>query len=113
MVLGLLMRLLRALFLAFPLTAAVIPGRYIVELSTEPVADRVARTRTLLHSAEAEQHRAVIRAEQTAVRARIESTGGVVAGSIENVRNALFVRIADDRAAQLAAIPRRCARRSP
>jgi subtilisin family serine protease len=99
------MRVLRILFLAFPLTAAVIPGRYIVELSTEPVADHVAQTRELLHSPAADQHRAAIRAQQTAVRARIESAGGIISGSVENVRNALFIRIPDERAAQLSSIP--------
>src|SRR3954452_13237679 len=47
-----------------PLCAVTVPGRYIVELSTEPVAARVASMgRRGLRSQAAVSHRALIRAE--------------------------------------------------
>ena len=83
------------------LAAGIIPNRYIVELSTEPVAAHV-KAAALLHSAEAESHRAAIRAEQAAARLRIEAAGGRVLGAVENVENALLIEMPDALAAQLA-----------
>jgi subtilisin family serine protease len=85
---------------------ALVPNRYIVELSTEPVAAHAGTPRPgALHSAAAEQHRVRVRAQQAAVRAAVESNQGTVIGRVENVSNALIVRIADDRAARLSSIP--------
>lgn len=85
------------------LTAGIIPNRYIVELSTEPVAAHV-KAAALLHSPEAEIHRTAIRAEQTLARLRVEAAGGRVLGAVENVKNALLVEIPDALAPQLSSI---------
>src|SRR4051794_22729207 len=81
-----------ALFLVLPLFAETVPNRYIVELTAAPVA-RV------------ERHRAQVRAEQTSARARIRQAEGTITGSIENLKNALFVQIDDAKADRLASIP--------
>ena len=49
--------------LACALSAENVPGRYIIELSTEPVADHVARLapRPRMQSAEASAHRTRVR----------------------------------------------------
>lgn len=99
------MKRLFALLAALPLFAAgELPNRYIVELSTPPVAAHV-RTRSLLHSQAATLQRAAIRAEQASARTRIQALHGRVLGAVENVKNALIVEIPDADAAQLAAIP--------
>ncbi len=95
-----------------PLFAAdTIPGRYIVELSTESVAAHVVRVgprvlgRLALHSTDAEQHRARIRGEQAAAASAIQDAGGEVAAAVENVDNALAVRIPEAEASRLASVP--------
>src|SRR4051812_48196195 len=98
------MKLYWALLLAFPVAAANVPNRYIVELSTEPVA-RVARRARLIHSPAAERHRGRVRAEQSSARAQIQQAEGAVMGAIENVGNALVVQIDDAKAGRLAALP--------
>ncbi|MDQ2901196.1 MAG: S8 family serine peptidase [Acidobacteriota bacterium] len=86
-------------------SAAVVPNRYIVELSTEPVAAHVLGKNSL-HTADAQTHRERIRVEQADVRDRIENfEGGTVLGSVDTLVNALFVRIPDAKAARLANIP--------
>jgi minor extracellular serine protease Vpr len=106
------MKRLWLLFAWVPLFAAgTIPGRYIVELSNESVAAHVVRIsprasgRLALHSPAAEQHRTSIRAEQATAASAIQSAGGRVTAAMENVDNALVVRIPDAQAARLAAIP--------
>lgn len=99
------MNRLWVLLLCVPAFAAgVIPNRYIVQLSTEPVA-RHTGSRRQLHTAEAERHRATLRAEQATARARIQAIHGHVRGAVENVGNLLFVDIPDADAAQLSKIP--------
>ncbi|HEV2446901.1 MAG TPA: S8 family serine peptidase, partial [Candidatus Sulfopaludibacter sp.] len=95
------------LFVSAPLfSQAFVPNRYIVELTEQPVAAQAGAPRTgALHSAAAERQRARVRTQQTAVRRAIEAGQGRVLGQVENVRNALLVRIDDARAASLAAIP--------
>ena len=89
----------------------IVPNRYIVELSTESVGAHVARmaprgaARRLLHTTEADQHRALVRAGQAAARTRVEAAEGKVIGSVETVRNALVVEIPDSKASRLASIP--------
>ncbi|MDQ6662926.1 MAG: S8 family serine peptidase [Acidobacteriota bacterium] len=86
--------------------AAVVPNRYIVELSTEPVATHVSGGRGALHAAEAQTHRERIHVEQAAVGARIETVeGGTVLGGVDTLVNALFVRIPDAKASRLENIP--------
>ncbi len=91
--------------------ANTVPNRYIVELTNEPVAVHVARSpvhgpvRALIRGTAASRQRALIRAEQSSARREIQRRGGTVAGAVENVENALLVRIPDAQAAQLASIP--------
>ena len=101
-------------FLPIAAFAAVVPNRYIVELSTEPVATHVAKNvslRALSHKAalasdSAQSHRSRIHAEQDSVRDRIENEeGGTVLGQVDTVANALFVHISDAKAAHLANMP--------
>ena len=100
-------RLLLAVFSLVPLWAQHLPGRYIVELSTEPVAAHVARLPrgTGLQSTAAVTHRALVRAEQTTARAAIERQQGVVLDQVDTVANALFVQIPDNLSASLTALP--------
>ncbi|HKE29948.1 MAG TPA: S8 family serine peptidase [Bryobacteraceae bacterium] len=99
------MKRLFLLLAAGPLFAAgIVPNRYIVELSTEPVAAHV-KAAALLHSPEADRHRGAIRAEQASVRVRVEAAGGRVLGAVENVKNALLVEMPDVLAPQLASLP--------
>ncbi len=89
------------------LYAERVPGRYIVELTTEPVADHVARlgARGGVRGAAASTHRARLRTEQQQARLLIEQRNGTVLDSINTVGNALFVRISDSDAAKLATLP--------
>ncbi len=95
------------LILATPLVAGTIPGRYIVELSTEPVADHVARlgTRTRLQGSSAASHRSRIRAEQTRMRDEVEQRAARVLDSVDTVANALFIEASAEVAAEMAALP--------
>lgn len=90
-----------------------IPGRYIVELTTEPVAERVKRqpgrvgerVGQRMQSAEARAHRARIQGEQDRMRQRVEARNGQVRGSVDTVANALFAEMSDEEAAKMAAEP--------
>lgn len=101
-----------SLILAFTLvalqsvTAAVVPGRYIVELSTEPVAEHVfAPTgKSTLRSAAASSHRTRVRAEQEGVRRRLGSNT-VVLDTVDTVANAMFVAMSEAEAKQMANTP--------
>src|SRR5690242_13913658 len=89
-----------------PAAAATIPGRYIVELSTEPVAAHVASMgKRGLRSQAAASHRAVIRAEHDRARAALVKNQATVLDSMDTVVNALVVQIPDARASVLAAVP--------
>lgn len=99
------------------LVAAIIPGHYIVELTTPGVAEQMLRggdgaaagkqRGRVLATPTAEAHRRSLLDEQQTVRARIEARGGArVHGAVNTVANALFVELGDaDARAQLAAIP--------
>jgi subtilisin family serine protease len=85
---------------------AFLPNRYILELSEDPVAAHAGAPRaSALHSAAAGQHRTRVRAQQAAVRREVESRQGRVLDQVENVGNALIVRIPDGQASALASIP--------
>jgi minor extracellular serine protease Vpr len=100
------MKVLWALLLAVPAFAATVPNRYIVELSTEPLAVHMrAQGRQSLRTAAAIQHRTRIRTEQVSARQTIEASQGVVTSAVETVKNALVVTIDDARAAQLSSAP--------
>lgn len=107
--------------LASVLGAAIIPGHFIVELTSPGVAEQMLgsggpaagrqRTRGVataaMASSAAESHRRLLHTEQLNVRARIEAKRGArVRGSVDTVANALFVELdASDAREQLAAIP--------
>src|SRR5437879_2879517 len=93
--------------LACALSAENVPGRYIVELSTEPVADHVARLapRPRMQSAEASAHRTRVRSEQQQLRPQIEQRQAHVLDTVDTVANAFIVQVPDDAAAQLASLP--------
>jgi minor extracellular serine protease Vpr len=92
--------------LAVPVFSATAPNRYIVELSTEPVALHVrAQGRQALRSAAATAHRGRIRSEQATAQTAIEQAGGHVSRGVENLKNALLVTMDDAQAAQLASVP--------
>src|SRR6478672_8551891 len=100
------MKFLWTLLLTFPLFAENVPGRYIVELTTEPVATQARGLgRDAMRSPAAQRARARIRAEQAAARGRVQAAEGVVSASLENVQNALVVEIDDAKAPRLAALP--------
>lgn len=71
----------------------VVPGRYIIELSTPPVAGQVdsAGIRLSPRSPAAATHRARVRAEQAGVRARLTQEHVTVLDSLDTVANALVV----------------------
>jgi subtilisin family serine protease len=93
-------------FLSIPLTAATVPGRYIVELATDPVAAHVAPMgRRGLRSAEAAAHRARIRIEHDRARAAMASSRAAVLDSMDTVVNALVVEVPDAQAGSLARVP--------
>jgi minor extracellular serine protease Vpr len=88
------MRFLLALLLSSFAFAQVVPNRYIVELSTEPVATHAARLSTRFNpqSAALVSHRAVVHAEQAQVRGQLQQRGANVLESTDTVMNALFVQ---------------------
>ena len=79
-------------------------NRYIVELSTEPVAQAL-RTSQAQAQEKAQAQRALIRQQQASARTAIEALHGHVNGALENVMDALLVAIPDAQAAALAALP--------
>src|SRR5579872_3645673 len=86
--------------------AATVPGRYIVELSTEPVAAHVAHLgKRGLRSQAAADHRAVIRAEHDRVRAAFVKQQASVLDRMDTVINALVVSVPDAQAAGLSRVP--------
>ena len=87
------------------LFAGKVPGRYIVELSTESVSDHVARLPARARLTAASAHRTRLRAEQQQVRRQLQQRQARVLDSVDTVANALFVEIPDDAAAQLASTP--------
>jgi subtilisin family serine protease len=111
---------LAVLLLASPaLFGERVPGRYIVELTTEPVIDHVlnvsvastgtkkvkaATAAAQLRSAAAQTHRARIQAEHQRVRADFEQRNAKVLDSVQTVANALIVQASDADAARLSSL---------
>lgn len=87
-----------------PVSAEVVSGRYILELSTAPVAAHVASQgrKVAMKSALAAQYRLQVRAQQTRVKALLPADTSVL-DSADTIGNLLFVKGGD--ATQLAAIP--------
>lgn len=81
-----------------------VPGRYIVELSTEPVTEHLLRQGFRPGMLEAATtHRTRVRSEQQRIRGRLAS-GSLVLGSVDTVANALLVQLAADEPARLKSI---------
>lgn len=85
--------------------AGVVPGRYIVELTGAPAAERLATNERAPDRADVERMRATVRSEQAAVKLAIQQAGGQVVDSVDVVANALFVRMPASEAGKLAALP--------
>ena len=75
--------------------AATVPNRYIVELSTEPVADHLKSARVTLQSTAAATHRARIQREQAQLRTSLELRGARILESVDTVANALLVEVSE------------------
>src|SRR5579883_1457033 len=78
-----------------------VPGRYIVEFTTESVAHHTRNIR----SAEAASYRSRIRGEQAQAKTILSQHGATVLDGVETVANALFVQVPDAAATQLASLP--------
>lgn len=77
-----------------------VPGRYIVELTGEPV---IVQKGQRLRDSAATGRRERVRQEQRQMRQRIELRQGKVLDSVETVANAMFVEMSEDEAARLRA----------
>ena len=75
--------------------ARVVPDRYIVELASEPVADRMASHGRHADQLEAARHRTDVRLEQSRTKTALEQEGAEVLDSVDTVLNALMVRLPD------------------
>ncbi|HET9320581.1 MAG TPA: S8 family serine peptidase, partial [Bryobacteraceae bacterium] len=87
------------------LGAGIVPDRYIVELSSEPVAGRIAVRGRSANRLELEQRRTEVRSEQARTKLAIQQVGGEVLDSLDTVANAILVRIPASQAAKLASLP--------
>lgn len=87
--------------------AEKLPGRYIVELTTEPVSEHVTRLsgRGGMQGTMAAAHRSRVRGEQQQLRTRLEQRQAVVLASVDTVANAMVVQVSEQAAAQLASVP--------
>jgi minor extracellular serine protease Vpr len=103
---GGLMKRVTQVFFAMLLWAAlavaqVIPGRYVVELTEEPLGAAVR----IKGKAALSEHNGRIVSEQARVKALIERQNGQVLSSVDSLMNGLLVSIPDEEAAALASLP--------
>ena len=84
--------------------AGVVPDRYMVELSSQPVAGRVAAQGRRIDRATVDRQRAAVRREQAAAKLAIQQSGGQVLDSVDIVANAIFVRMPASDAVRLASL---------
>jgi len=87
------------------LMAQIVPRHYIVELTGEPAMSAAATTSKDRRTAATENRRAALRAEQSSIRQRLATLQADVLDSVENVGNALIVRLPDDDITALQAMP--------
>ncbi len=87
--------------------AAIVPNRYIVELTTEPIADRLSAGGALisLSSVAVVSHRARIQREQAQLRVGLKQAGAQVLESLDTVANALLVQTTDENPQPWANLP--------
>jgi minor extracellular serine protease Vpr len=93
--------ILIGLFLA-PVAAQIVPGQYVVELSSAPL-EKLTRSRQT--NPEAVAQRALIESEQKQFRSLIQRRGGRVMGQMRNVINAIAVEMPGVDVAALIAMP--------
>src|SRR5690242_9109997 len=81
--------------------AQVVPGRYVVELEGPPlgVAARIQSKDAL------KQQEVRILTEQSRVKGLVEQHRGTVVSAVENVMNALLVRIPEENVIELDGLP--------
>src|SRR5258706_10386612 len=96
----------------FPLlVVAADSNRYIIELSGDPVAERVAKEtkrtgqRPAMNSEVIRSHREQIRKDQDQLRAALKDLGVEVLESTQTISNSLIVRMPDDAVAKVEALP--------
>jgi subtilisin family serine protease len=92
-------------FSAAAMFGQVVPGRYVLELSSEPAARASSAGTASARRAEFAGRRASVRQGQLAARAAVAARGGVVVESMDTVVNALIVNIPDALANELLQIP--------
>ncbi|HLJ13415.1 MAG TPA: S8 family serine peptidase [Bryobacteraceae bacterium] len=100
-------RLAVLVLLLSPVFAATVPGRYIIELSTEPAALTAARQGHRARSTDAvfRARTAAIETEHQSAKAALQAAGAEILGETSTVSNTLFVRMADSQVDRLRAIP--------
>lgn len=87
------------------LAAQVIPGHYIVELNTDPMAVAAAARNSRFSPEEQQSRAAQIRAERDATEAAIQGLGGTVTRHYESLVNGMAVSLTEQGAAQLRQSP--------
>jgi len=92
-------------FVCLAASAGVVPDRYIVQLSSPPVAGRLAAQGRPPDRLEVERRRAAVRNEQALTKLAIQQVGGQVLDSVDIVANAIFVRMRANDAARLGNLP--------
>src|SRR5713101_5463899 len=102
-------KVIRRFWLAFVFLSAtwaqIVPDRYIVELTGEPAAGRIAARGRRANQLEVAGHRANVQAEQMPTRLAVEQAGGRVLESVDTVANAIMVHMPAGNAAQLENLP--------
>ena len=90
---------------AVVLTAQIIPGRYLVDLNTEPVAVTAAARNGRLGAEGLRARNSQIQAERDAAEAAIQTLGGTVTHRFATLVNAMAVTMTEQAAAQLRQTP--------
>src|SRR5215471_10313205 len=100
------------LILLFPLLSAGADlNRYIIELTGDPIATRMAQetkrtgVRPAITSDAMQAHRAQIRRDQDALRTSLKDLGVEILESTQMISNTLIVRMPDDAVSQVEALP--------
>ena len=90
-----------------PIWAQPVPGRYIVELSSEPAAALSAARSVGFSSIEegVVRRKAEIAAEHAVMEQSIRSLGGVVRGRLDTLVNAMSVELTEEAAARMREMP--------
>ena len=85
--------------------AQIVPDRYVVELSEEPLGAAVrTKGKAALSAALSDRHRAIL-SEQAVAKSAIERGRGKVVSTVDSLMNALIVHTTGQDAVALAALP--------